>query len=132
VSCALRVKRNFSYSLRAGRFEKRIKVHLVWIPKYRKKALIGEVAVRTRDISSSRFPLAVLYDISSLVLKMLDWKSRVLNRLDDYKITKDGTYTTNTPEFCFAQRGSFCRVPVEAMHLLLESKFHKSTGHPLL
>ena len=27
-----------------------LKVHLVWIPKYRKKVLTGEVAVRTRDI----------------------------------------------------------------------------------
>ena len=27
-----------------------LKVHLVWIPKYRKRVLSGEVAVRTRDI----------------------------------------------------------------------------------
>jgi putative transposase len=27
-----------------------LKVHLVWIPKYRKKVLHGEVAIRTRDI----------------------------------------------------------------------------------
>ena len=27
-----------------------LKVHLVWIPKYRKKVLIGPVAIRTRDI----------------------------------------------------------------------------------
>lgn len=27
-----------------------LKVHLVWIPKYRKRVLVGEVAVRTRDI----------------------------------------------------------------------------------
>ena len=27
-----------------------LKVHLVWIPKYRKKVLIGDVATRTRDI----------------------------------------------------------------------------------
>ena len=27
-----------------------IKVHVVWIPKYRKQVLIGEIAVRTRDI----------------------------------------------------------------------------------
>ena len=27
-----------------------LKVHLVWIPKYRKRVLKGEVAVRTRDI----------------------------------------------------------------------------------
>ena len=27
-----------------------LKVHLVWVPKYRKRVLIGEVAVRTRDI----------------------------------------------------------------------------------
>ncbi len=27
-----------------------LKVHLVWIPKYRKRVLRGEVAVRTRDL----------------------------------------------------------------------------------
>lgn len=27
-----------------------MKVHLVWIPKYRKRVLVGEVAERTRDI----------------------------------------------------------------------------------
>ena len=27
-----------------------LKVHLVWIPKYRKRVLIGEVAVRARDV----------------------------------------------------------------------------------
>ncbi|MDI6778570.1 MAG: IS200/IS605 family transposase [Patescibacteria group bacterium] len=27
-----------------------LKVHLVWIPKYRKKVLYGETAVRTRDL----------------------------------------------------------------------------------
>ena len=27
-----------------------LKVHVVWVPKYRKKVLLGPVAVRTRDI----------------------------------------------------------------------------------
>ena len=27
-----------------------LKVHVIWIPKYRKKVLTGEVAIRTRDI----------------------------------------------------------------------------------
>jgi putative transposase len=27
-----------------------LKVHLIWIPKYRKRVLIGEVAVRARDV----------------------------------------------------------------------------------
>ena len=27
-----------------------LKVHIIWIPKYRKKVLTGEVAIRTRDI----------------------------------------------------------------------------------
>jgi len=27
-----------------------LKVHIVWVPKYRKKILYGDVAVRTRDI----------------------------------------------------------------------------------
>ena len=27
-----------------------LKVHLVWVPKYRKQGLIGEVAIRVRDV----------------------------------------------------------------------------------
>lgn len=27
-----------------------LKVHLIWVPKYRKKVLVGQVAIRTRDI----------------------------------------------------------------------------------
>ena len=27
-----------------------LKIHLVWIPKYRKKLLVGEVAIRVRDL----------------------------------------------------------------------------------
>lgn len=27
-----------------------LKVHLVWVPKYRKAVLVGEVAVRVRDL----------------------------------------------------------------------------------
>jgi len=27
-----------------------LKVHLVWVPKYRKKVLNGEIAIRARDI----------------------------------------------------------------------------------
>jgi putative transposase len=27
-----------------------LKVHVIWIPKYRKKVLTGPVAIRTRDI----------------------------------------------------------------------------------
>ena len=27
-----------------------LKVHLIWIPKYRKRVLTGQVAVRTRDV----------------------------------------------------------------------------------
>ena len=27
-----------------------LKVHLVWIPKYRKRVLIGQVAIRARDV----------------------------------------------------------------------------------
>ena len=27
-----------------------LKVHLIWIPKYRKKVLKGQVAIRTRDL----------------------------------------------------------------------------------
>ena len=27
-----------------------LKVHIVWIPKYRKRVLIGEVAIRVRDV----------------------------------------------------------------------------------
>ena len=39
-----------------------LKVHLVWIPKYRKPVLIGEVAIRVRDlaVSSLIFPETIV------------------------------------------------------------------------
>ena len=40
-----------------------LKVHLVWIPKYRKKVLTGEVAVRVRDLLRQ---IAVEHEITIL------------------------------------------------------------------
>ena len=40
-----------------------LKVHLVWVPKYRKHVLIGEVAIRVRDVLrqiASEHELAIL------------------------------------------------------------------------
>ena len=40
-----------------------LKVHLVWIPKYRKKVLTGEVAIRVRDLIRQ---IAMKHEISIL------------------------------------------------------------------
>jgi len=40
-----------------------LKVHLVWIPKYRKPVLIGQVAIRTRDLIRQ---IAMEHEISIL------------------------------------------------------------------
>jgi putative transposase len=40
-----------------------LKVHLIWIPKYRKKILVGEVALRVRDLMRQ---IAMEHEISIL------------------------------------------------------------------
>ena len=76
-----------------------LKVHLVWVPKYRKKVLVGDVAVRVRDllrqiamehevqilsgkVSSDHIHMLVSYrphqDISTIVQWMKGISSRVL------------------------------------------------------
>jgi putative transposase len=40
-----------------------LKVHLVWIPKYRKKALTGEVALRVRALIR---PIAMEHEVSTM------------------------------------------------------------------
>ena len=40
-----------------------LKVHLVWIPKYRKKVLIGDIAIRVRDLIRQ---IAMEHEISIL------------------------------------------------------------------
>jgi len=36
-----------------------LKVHLVWVPKYRKKVLTGELALRVRDLLQKVSPISV-------------------------------------------------------------------------
>jgi putative transposase len=43
-----------------------LKVHLVWLPKYRKKVLIGPVAIRVRDLIRQ---IAMEHDIQTLSSK---------------------------------------------------------------
>ncbi len=45
-----------------------LKVHLIWIPKYRKKILVGEVALRVRDLMRQ---IAMEHEISILSGKVV-------------------------------------------------------------
>ncbi len=44
-----------------------LKVHLIWIPKYRKRALLGQVAIRTRDVLRE---IAVEHEINIITGKV--------------------------------------------------------------
>jgi putative transposase len=75
-----------------------LKVHLVWIPKYRKKVLTGEVAVRTRDIlrriameheidiisgkvASDHVHMFVSYRPTQNISKIMQWLKGISSRI---------------------------------------------------
>ena len=75
-----------------------LKVHLVWVPKYRKKVLTGEVAIRARDIlrqiameheidivsgkvSSDHVHIFVSYRPNQDISKIVQWLKGISSRL---------------------------------------------------
>ena len=75
-----------------------IKVHLIWIPKYRKRVLTGEVAIRTRDIlrqiafeheldiisgkvSSDHVHMFISYRPTQNVSKIMQWLKGISSRI---------------------------------------------------
>ena len=75
-----------------------LKVHLVWIPKYRKRALTGAVAVRARDIlrqialeheldvitgkiASDHVHMFIAYRPTQNVSKMVQWLKGISSRI---------------------------------------------------
>jgi len=75
-----------------------LKVHLVWIPKYRKRILVGPVAVRTRDIlrqialeheldvisgkvASDHIHMFVGYRPTQNISKMMQWLKGISSRV---------------------------------------------------
>ena len=74
------------------------KVHLVWIPKYRKRVLIGPVAIRTRDllwqialeheteiitgkVSSDHIHMFIVYRPTLNVSKIMQWQKGIISRV---------------------------------------------------
>ena len=75
-----------------------LKVHLVWIPKYRKRVLTGQVAIRTRDVlrqiameheigiitgkvSSDHVHMFVSYRPTQDVSKIMQWLKGISSRI---------------------------------------------------
>ena len=75
-----------------------LKVHLVWVPKYRKKVLTGEVAIRVRDVlrqiameheldvisgkvSSDHVHMFVGYHPTQEVSKIMQWLKGISSRV---------------------------------------------------
>ena len=75
-----------------------LQVHLIWVPKYRKRVLTGEVAVRTRDIlrsiaaeheieilsgkvSSDHVHMLVLYRPNQPISKIVQWLKGISSRV---------------------------------------------------
>ena len=78
--------------------KKELKVHLVWIPKYRKRVLTGEVATRTRDIlrqiaieheldiitgkvSSDHVHMFISYRPTMNISKIMQWLKGISSRI---------------------------------------------------
>ena len=75
-----------------------LKVHLVWVPKYRKKVLTGEVAIRVRDmlrqiameheldvisgkVSSDHVHMFIGYNPTQDVSKIMQWLKGISSRI---------------------------------------------------
>ena len=75
-----------------------LKAHLIWIPKYRKRVLVGQVAVRTRDIlrqialeheitiitgkvSADHIHMFISYPPIHTVSKIMQWLKGISSRL---------------------------------------------------
>jgi putative transposase len=75
-----------------------LKVHLIWIPKYRKRVLTGQVAIRTRDllrqialeheidiitgkVSSDHVHMFISYPPTQNVIKIMQWLKGISSRV---------------------------------------------------
>jgi len=75
-----------------------LKVHIIWIPKYRKKVLSGQVAVRTRDVlrqialeheleiisgkvASDHVHMFVGYRLTQNISKIVQWLKSISSRI---------------------------------------------------
>ena len=75
-----------------------LKVHVVWIPKYRKRVLTGQVAMRTRDIlrqiaieheieiitgkvSSDHIHMFISYHPTQNISKIMQWLKGISSRI---------------------------------------------------
>ena len=75
-----------------------LKVHLIWIPKYRKRVLTGQVAIRTRDIlrqialeheldiitgkvASDHVHMFISYRPSQDISKIVQWLKGISSRI---------------------------------------------------
>lgn len=75
-----------------------LKVHLVWVPKYRKKVLTGEVAIRVRDllrqiaiehelevisgkVASDHVHMFIGYNPSQDISKIVQWLKGISSRV---------------------------------------------------
>jgi putative transposase len=75
-----------------------LKVHLIWIPKYRKRVFIGQVAVRLRDvlrqialeheitiitgkISSDHIHMFIAYPPTHNISKIMQWLKGISSRI---------------------------------------------------
>jgi putative transposase len=75
-----------------------LKVHLIWIPKYRKRVLTGQVAIRTRDllrqialeheltiitgkVSADHIHMFIAYPPTHHISKVVQWLKGISSRL---------------------------------------------------
>ena len=75
-----------------------LKVHLIWIPKYRKRVLTGQVAMRTRDVlrqialeheieiitgkvSSDYVHMFISYRLTQNISKIMQWLKGISSRI---------------------------------------------------
>ena len=103
-----------------------VKVHLVWIPKYRKKVLIGPVAIRVRDLIRQ---IAMEHEIQIISGKVgRDHIHVLISYLPHQNISKIAQWLKGTSSRVLLQEFAHLRRQFWGRHLWARGYLAVSTG----
>ena len=104
-----------------------LKVHVVWIPKYRKAVLTGEVAVRVREIVRQ---IAAEHELEIISGKVaLDHVHVFLSYRPTQKVSQIMQWLKGTSSRLLLQEFSHLRKKFWGRHLWARGYFAKSSGN---
>ena len=104
-----------------------MKVHLVWVPKYRKRVLIGEVAARTRDILRKIAMEHELYILSGKIA--VDHVHMFVSYRPDMPVSKIVQYLKGTSSRVLMQEFAHIRKTFWGRHFWARGYLAVSSGN---